>query len=307
MKRKVIQLAGKTFVVSLPSKWAKQHGIKKGDEMEVEGTKGKLICSIKNISKSNNINIDISNLNSSLIWYYLTSSYLKGSDEIEIYFKNIQTYNPRTNKKESTIGAITRITEELIGMEIIKHGKNHCIVKEISKIKSEEYENIQRKIFFLLKNTSQEILNAIENKEESIFQNIKFIEKNINKFSNYCLRILNKNLALDNTTIASYTRTIYNLEEIGDALIRLTEELILIKKINSKIIEQIKKLNNLLTLFCETYYNPTKEKLTNIYLLHTKIKNEIKKHKKTEITSIIKNISDKIMDSLSSKILIELN
>ena len=36
MKRKAIQLASQTIVVSLPAKWVRQQGIKKGDEIDVE-------------------------------------------------------------------------------------------------------------------------------------------------------------------------------------------------------------------------------------------------------------------------------
>ncbi|MBD3361304.1 AbrB/MazE/SpoVT family DNA-binding domain-containing protein [Candidatus Woesearchaeota archaeon] len=307
MKRKVIQLAGKTLVISLPSKWVKQHEIKKGDELEIEEAKGRIVCSTKNLFESHSINIDISNLNSSMIWYYLTSAYIKGTDEIELYFENKETNNPRTNKKENTIEAISRITEELIGMEMIKHGKNHCILKEISKIKPEEYDNIQRKIFFLLKNTAQEILNALKNNEKTTLQNIKFTEKNINKFTNYCLRILNKNLGLDNTKIAAHTRITHQLEEIGDAFAILAKELGQTKKNNAKTIASLRKLNELFSLFFDTYYTPTKERLNNTYALRAEIKKEINKQKKTEINTSINQITDKIMDALSSKVLIKLN
>ena len=36
MKRSVIQLAGKTLLVSLPSKWARNCGVRKGEDIEVE-------------------------------------------------------------------------------------------------------------------------------------------------------------------------------------------------------------------------------------------------------------------------------
>ena len=36
MKRRVIQIAESTQLVSLPRKWAKKYNIKKGDELEVE-------------------------------------------------------------------------------------------------------------------------------------------------------------------------------------------------------------------------------------------------------------------------------
>ena len=36
MKRKVIKLADKTSVVSLPSKWIKNYKVEKGDELDLE-------------------------------------------------------------------------------------------------------------------------------------------------------------------------------------------------------------------------------------------------------------------------------
>ncbi len=305
MRRKVIQLAKKTLVISLPSKWAKQHGVLKGDEIEVQEAKGRLTYSTTNILEQSRINLNISNLNSSLVWYYLTSAYIKGSDEVEIYFDNTETINPKTNKKQNTIEVISNIAEELIGLEMIKHGKNHCVLKEISKIKPEEYDNILRKIFFILKNTSQEILNALKNKDKSILQNTKYAEKNINRFTHYCLRILNKTTNIDNTHIAAHTRTIHQLEEIGDYYLKLSEELS--KKQDSKTTDLIKKLNELFASFFDAYYTTTTEKIDKTYTLRAKLKKDLNNSKNKEISNIIVQISDKIMEVLSSKILIDLH
>ena len=45
MGRKVIQIADSTQLISLPRKWALQHGIKKGDELEVEEKGRKIVIS----------------------------------------------------------------------------------------------------------------------------------------------------------------------------------------------------------------------------------------------------------------------
>jgi len=47
MKRKIIQTAGKTMVVSLPSAWVKKYGIKKGEEVEVEERGAEISVSTK--------------------------------------------------------------------------------------------------------------------------------------------------------------------------------------------------------------------------------------------------------------------
>jgi len=43
MKRKVSQIGPATLMVSLPSKWAKQFGVKKGSELEIEEKGNKLL------------------------------------------------------------------------------------------------------------------------------------------------------------------------------------------------------------------------------------------------------------------------
>ncbi|MCG2718692.1 MAG: AbrB/MazE/SpoVT family DNA-binding domain-containing protein, partial [Nanoarchaeota archaeon] len=57
MKRKLIQMAGKTMVVSLPSPWIKKYGLKKGEEIDLE-EKGKNIL-IKIDSKKENMGKEI--------------------------------------------------------------------------------------------------------------------------------------------------------------------------------------------------------------------------------------------------------
>ena len=43
MKRSLILMGGKTYVISLPADWIKKHGLKKGQELEVNEDIGKVI------------------------------------------------------------------------------------------------------------------------------------------------------------------------------------------------------------------------------------------------------------------------
>jgi len=47
MRRKVIQIADSTQLVSLPRKWALKHGIKKGDELNIEEKGSELLVSVE--------------------------------------------------------------------------------------------------------------------------------------------------------------------------------------------------------------------------------------------------------------------
>ena len=56
MKRKVIQIAESTQLVSLPRKWALKYGVKKGDEVDVleEGNKIVVSTGVEDEKKSKN-------------------------------------------------------------------------------------------------------------------------------------------------------------------------------------------------------------------------------------------------------------
>ena len=195
MKRKVIQLAGKTLVVSLPAKWARKCGVKKGDEMEVEESETGLSINCASSATCEKYVLDISGFNDSLIWYYLTSAYRRGCDEIEITFDNNLTENARTRKKLPVKNVISNIVDGLVGIEVVRHGKQYCLIKEISSVKEEEFESVFRKIFLLLLSLGEELSAAINENDPERLENIKYTEKNINKLVFFCERILNKSRA----------------------------------------------------------------------------------------------------------------
>ena len=60
MKRSVILMGGKTYIVSLPAPWIKRYGIKKGTELDVEESGSSIIISTKSgVSIPERFEIDI--------------------------------------------------------------------------------------------------------------------------------------------------------------------------------------------------------------------------------------------------------
>src|SRR3989344_1846924 len=92
MKRKAIQLANQTIVVSLPAKWVRQQGIKKGDEIDLEEKGNQLIVAFKIIDKKEErAEIDVSNWNDRLIRLVLSGLNKKGFDEIVVKYDKSST------------------------------------------------------------------------------------------------------------------------------------------------------------------------------------------------------------------------
>ena len=91
MKRKAIQLAGKTLVVSLPSKWARNMGIRKGDEGEVEEKDDNLNISASKKITLERFTIDATGLKDRTLRWTLSAIHKSGYEEIEILYDDSKT------------------------------------------------------------------------------------------------------------------------------------------------------------------------------------------------------------------------
>jgi len=296
MKRKIAKIGPSTLMVSLPSKWAKLHNLNKGDEIELTEEQNKIILTTHKNIKSTKITVDISNLPSSLIWHYLKSTYRQGTDEIKVIFKNEKIKDRKTNQVMKTRELIQIISDQLIGMEIIREEKDYCILKEISDIKEEEFENILNRVFISLMNLVETSIEAIKNKDKETLENIfRFTDKNINKFTDFCFRILNKT---QHENSNSYYLIIAYLEEIGDILIRINKKIY--ENFNKELIDNYKGVGEVLKLLHKTYYRFNKDSVITFYEARDKIRSKLTKKDPTII--LMRTALSLMMEVINAKI-----
>ncbi len=112
MKRKVIQIAESTQLISLPRKWAQAHGIKKGDELEITEEGNKLSITTESEKATERKVIDISEL-TDYRKTLIAAAYLKGYDELEIIFG-----------KPEYAQQIQELMSWLSGYDLIRQNKN---------------------------------------------------------------------------------------------------------------------------------------------------------------------------------------
>ena len=86
MRRKVIFLAGKTGVISLPTKWLKSYDIKKGDELELTEILDGILISKPQAHPEKKTEINIDGINDRLLFRYLNSFYKQGFTEIKVIY-----------------------------------------------------------------------------------------------------------------------------------------------------------------------------------------------------------------------------
>ncbi|MEA3515258.1 MAG: AbrB/MazE/SpoVT family DNA-binding domain-containing protein [Nanoarchaeota archaeon] len=292
MKRKVNRVGSNTLTVSLPSRWTKQLGIKPGDELELVEDSENLVIGAKINKKRKEIAINISKLGI-MAGRVLGALYKSGYDEIKIEFDNPKMIE--IVQKELMKG--------FIGVDIIHHSKNYCILKSIATVNPNELDNSIRRVFRLLIENSKDSLEAIKKKDYSELENVAYKDMNLNKFADFSRRLLNKFNDSRYEKLNLVYIIIENLEKIGDKYrdlctyisknrINLSKERIILYN----------RVNYFLILFYELFYNYNDERcaeLGNYYKkLHIDIEkcyNSIKKDE-VQILAILQSIADSIFD-----------
>lgn len=206
MKRKLIQLAGKTLVVSLPSKWVHEHNVRKGDEMNLEQAGAKIILTTEKETSPGSIQINLSE-KAPFLKRYLRMLYQQG-------------YNEITFSSDSTLpfDKISEALNEMLGFEIIENSERYCLIKNIAKGSEEEFDTVFKRLFFVVLSMAKDISGAMENKAYDSLRQIRATERTIDKIANFCQRILNTKSYKDAQRVPYLQFTINMLEQIGDNL-----------------------------------------------------------------------------------------
>ena len=143
MKRSLILMGGKTYVVSLPAEWIKKHGLKKGQELEVSEDIGKVIITAGSLKpKDRAISIEYSSEK-------LVKAYQLGYDEIKVTGKICLDSLQQT------------INDFLPGFEIMTAGKGYFMLKCVSEVDVAEFDALLKRAFLLLSSSRKSALRLI--------------------------------------------------------------------------------------------------------------------------------------------------
>ncbi len=304
MKRKVILLAKKTFVVSLPSKWVKKYGIKKGDELEVTDRSSSIVFSTQSQSDLKKTSIDITNTNERTLRWLLSSLHKKGYDEIELFYDD--------NNKPPIIQEL--IKDLFIGFAIVHQSNKRCVVRAISQERDNEFENILRRAWRVTISMADSVLEYIEQDRQKQLKELITLEKTNNQLTNFCERMLNKKGHLDHTKTCFYYVIAWNLEKVCDDYKYICELMSENKtKVSKDSIIFLKETNNFLREYYDTFYafdlNKLNELSTNKKTLVAKGHKLISLKKGPEATMInyLTNAIIKIADFSASTIALNTN
>jgi len=266
IKRKVIQIANSTQLISLPRKWSQQYGVSKGDELNVDEQGSKIIVSIEKAAELKSIDIDVTGLDRTTIVYYLQTLYRMGFDEIKISFSNPVTAYFRTHENVNITTIINKEVSRLIGYEIIQNKENFCIVKDISTTSIKEFDNVLRRIFLLLNDASNDLIKGVKEKNWAIIETIEEKHDSITKFISYCSRLLNKyGYPEHKKTIVLYN-ILASMDRIIDVIKNAGREALKLRHVfNAKTVQLMELVDDAIKLFSEFFYKYDLKKAVVMY------------------------------------------
>jgi len=255
IKRKVIQIAGSTCLVSLPKPWIDKHKIKKGDELELVIDNNKIIVNATGEDTPEIIKID-STGTSLFVFRFLAAIYKSGYDEVNL------VVSPKTSLRDLS----RQINAMLPGYEIVDQRDNICVIKNISKGLESEFDTVLRKIFLITKTMSNNTLEALKANDMSKLNDTMILEETTNRFCNFCERLLNKKGYKNSKKTTFVYNIVWELEKVTDQFKYLNTYIIEKKnvKINKETLALLERVNNIINTLYEVFYKFDAEKIQKI-------------------------------------------
>jgi len=244
MGRKLIQHGMSSLTVSLPRKWVQKNNLKKGNEVEVLESATKLIISTQKHHEHKKIDVDISNAQP-MIRKIIGATFKSGYDEVNIRFSSF----------EELKAVQDLMREQFSGFEIISQSKDNIVIKNVSQTSFDEFNNVLRRLFFVLTQTASEISDAANKDDFNWMKNITLMKIESDKYADYCRRAINMGFEAESKRVAPLYVIIEQLEKVMDRYKDMCEYISTNKiKINSQIKSFMKELADFQESFYTLFY-----------------------------------------------------
>ncbi|MCK4589964.1 MAG: hypothetical protein KAT77_05970 [Nanoarchaeota archaeon] len=190
MKRKLIQLGEKSLLVSLPAKWIKLRGLKKGDEIDLKPVENSLLLSPEVKLEKKSARLKVTSENRAYIRMILNALYRSGYDKLTILFEN----PPQLKLIKKTIDTY------YLGFDITTEKDDYIIIENITEPSQEKQEVLLRRVFLLIKEAFELIHTDLNEEKYENFRTIENLKNKSNKYNNFCRRQIAKQRLISEKT-----------------------------------------------------------------------------------------------------------
>jgi len=265
MKRKINRVGTSTLTVSLPAKWAKMVNLGPGDEIELHEQGHNLIISKDFKPEIMSNFVDVSG-HSTMIHRIIAAIYKAGYDETTIKYGD---------SKELQI-IQDRIERNLTGFDAVDYKDDKIIIKSISELNPDQFESMFKRSFFSLQDSAHDCVKALKNNDYDLLKNIVIRDKNIDRTTDFCRRLLNKGIKDNFKKPLTMYYIIEEIEIIGDMYKDLSQYVVDKHiKVNKSFIELLEEINSFSDLFINMIFKFDFEKMKEFGKERVRLNNKI--------------------------------
>lgn len=264
MKRRIILLAGKTAVISLPKSWVQKQKLYKGDELELTEEDDTLRISATTKPKEKTTTLTIAGLHERTVRWLLSGLHKAGYDEIILFYQG-----------KEQLDIIDDLVKNLfLGFVIMQQTPQRCVLKSLSTEVPQEYKNTLRRAFLVSLSFADATYEALFTSDNDALRQALVLEKTNNQLTNFCERII--------TTIHTSPFKVYeyvivwNLEKIVDEFKYICSHFSRLGSftLQPPLLQLCQQIIQLLRGYYELYYQFSFESLNTLAKTHETLKQQ---------------------------------
>ena len=278
MKRKIIRQGHNTLTITLPSEWTKRFNLESGKEVDLIEKDNGLFISVEKNGEHKRAEFDITGMDIPTVWKYIMAVYREGYDEVFIKFDpKMELESPfkfftqhrldlrykKDIEKKTVLEALQGFVNRFIDFEIVEHGKDYVLIREMGEMSSKEFDNSLRRVFLLIQQMAEETLEAVRTGNTKLLSHMHDVDINLDKFHDYCVRVLNRVANKEKKKTALLFSTLYLLELLGDEFKTISHHLIFdFPNTRLKNLEEMaESIKMQIDTFYDLFYKFDKEKI----------------------------------------------
>lgn len=244
------------MTITLPNKWVKAFNLKKGDQLFVQEAGPSLHVSTTAAKGKTTKKIAVRDLGV-FTKNNLSHLYQLGYDDIEIHFDD-----------PLTLKVIKERLPECMGFEMIEQQPHRIRIKSIASTMEEEFDTLLRKSFLVTDDMATTLVKALKEQHYETLQEIRSMESLNNKFTDICIRILNKRGYRQHERTMQMYEVVKNIERIADEFKYICDLLMNApRKLDKSLLLFFSQAADYYLTFSKMFYNANGEAKKKIYTL----------------------------------------
>ncbi|MDP2750181.1 MAG: hypothetical protein Q8O89_05090 [Nanoarchaeota archaeon] len=287
MNRKIVNQRNGSFTITLPIEWIRANNLQAGDEIVASQRDKALVLRHAGGKTDKVVEIKINTPNLNLIKHRILSSYLSGATEVNLYLNFTELQD--INKRKVDINQFVRgYANSLHSFSVVEQKDNHFRIIEVSASSNNGFDSMLQQAFNSLLLMGEQSLSALKKGNVKEIEDLNFKYRDVKRFTNYCIRILNKMEYKDHKKTANIYSIVKYIEKIADTYRHIGKHYK--KNPDKDIIRMYEGVNAMVRINISIYNKFDDTKLEEYFTIRDKIYLDIYKSNRKQDKGLLENI-----------------